>query len=174
MSETRDHVSVRLDNILLDLPSSPSKPTIFKVEDNLRGTNPNLYDPKLVSIGPFHRGKADLQKMEQHKLKYLKLLLKRRNESSVDKYVLAMRSLQEKARMCYAETVDLSSDEFVEMLILDATFIVELMRKYAFDHLRDGDDQIFQYEQVLSQVRRGEQNRIVTSKPNRPQGFWFG
>lgn len=153
MSETRDHVSVRIDNILLDLPTSPCNPTIFRVDDNLRCINHKLYDPKVVSIGPFHHGKHHLQKMEQHKLKYLKLLLKRQKESSVDKYVMAMRSHEEKARKCYAEAVDLPPDEFVEMLILDGLFIIELIRKYGLDNLREGDDTIFKYEQVLSQVR---------------------
>ncbi|KAL0360296.1 UNVERIFIED_CONTAM: hypothetical protein Sradi_3714100 [Sesamum radiatum] len=90
---------------------------------------------------------------EQHKFRYLKLLLKRRNESSVDKYVMAMRSLEEKARKCYAGPVEFSPDNFVEMLLLDGCFIIELIRKYGLDELRESDDFIFQYEQVLSQLR---------------------
>ncbi|KAH6800053.1 hypothetical protein C2S52_000517 [Perilla frutescens var. hirtella] len=153
MSETRDHVSVRLDNILLDLHTSPCNPTIFRVDDDLRCINQKLYDPKLLSIGPFHHGKDHLQKMQQHKFKYLKLLMGRRKESTVDKYVMAMRSLEEKARKSYAEVVELSQDEFTEMLILDGCFIIELIRKYGLDNLRQDGDTIFQYEQVLSQAR---------------------
>ncbi|KAL8481916.1 hypothetical protein ACS0TY_027617 [Phlomoides rotata] len=153
MSETRDHVSICIDNILLSLPTSPSKPTIFRVVDDIRSINQKLYEPKVVSIGPFHHGKNHLQKMQQHKLRYLKMLLERRKESSVDKYVIAMRSLEEKARKCYAEPVELSPDEFVEMLILDGCFIIELIRRYGLDELREGDDEIFQYEQFLSQAR---------------------
>ncbi|KAK6114947.1 hypothetical protein DH2020_007216 [Rehmannia glutinosa] len=153
MSETRDHVSIHIDNILLELPSSPSKPTIYRVDEDLRYGSEKLYDPKILSIGPFHHKKDQLQKMEQHKFMYLKCLLKRRKESSVDKYVTAMRSLEEKARKCYAETIDLSSDKFVEMMILDGCFIIELIRKYGFDELRENDDTIFQYEQILSQLR---------------------
>ncbi|KAI3454742.1 hypothetical protein Pfo_011405 [Paulownia fortunei] len=153
MSETRDHVSIRIDNILLGLPSSPCKPTIFRVDDDIRYANEKLYDPKVLSIGPFHHGKDHLQKMEQHKFRYLKLLLKRKKESSVDKYIMAIRSLEEKARRCYAEPVEFRSDEFVQMLLLDGCFIIELIRKYGFDELREMDDTIFQYEQVISQLR---------------------
>ncbi|KAK4429595.1 hypothetical protein Salat_1260100 [Sesamum alatum] len=153
MSETRDEVSVRIDNILLALPSSRCNPSIFRVSDDIRYTNEKLYDPKVISIGPFHHGKDHLQNMEQHKLRYLKLLLKRRNESSVDKYVTAMRSLEEKARKCYAGLVEISPDDFVQMLLLDGCFIIELIRKYGFDEMRESDDIIFQYEQVLSQLR---------------------
>ncbi|KAL0438155.1 UNVERIFIED_CONTAM: hypothetical protein Slati_2298500 [Sesamum latifolium] len=153
MSETRDEVSVRIDNILLELPSSRCKPSIFRVNDDIRYTNGKLYDPKVISIGPFHHGKDHLWDMEQHKFRYLKLLLKRRKESSVDKYVMAMRSLEEKARKCYAGPVEFSPDDFVEMLLLDGCFIIELIRKYGIDELRESDDIIFQYEQVLSQLR---------------------
>ena len=34
--------------------------------------------------------------------------------------------MEEEARLCYAETVDLSSDEFVEMMLLDGCFILAL------------------------------------------------
>ncbi|KAL2513088.1 Uncharacterized protein Adt_18688 [Abeliophyllum distichum] len=67
MSETRDHVAVRIDNILVDLPCTPSKPSIFSADDDLCSMNKKLYDPKVVSIGPFHHGKDQLCKMEQHK-----------------------------------------------------------------------------------------------------------
>ncbi|KAK6144238.1 hypothetical protein DH2020_021058 [Rehmannia glutinosa] len=153
MSETIDHVSIHIDNILLQLPSSPSKPTIYRVDEDLRHGSEKLYDPKILSIGPFHHKKDYLHKMQHHKFKYLNCLLKRRRESSVDKYVKAMRLLDEKARKCYAETVDLSSDEFVEMMVLDGFFIIELIRKYGFDELRENDDVIFQYQQILSQLR---------------------
>ncbi|KAF8407684.1 hypothetical protein HHK36_006819 [Tetracentron sinense] len=38
----------------------------------------------------------------------------------------ATRSLEELSRQCYAETIILSSDEFVEIMLLDACFLVEL------------------------------------------------
>ncbi|XP_020554892.1 UPF0481 protein At3g47200 [Sesamum indicum] len=153
MSETRDEVSVRIDNILLELPSSRCKPSIFRVNNDIRYTNEKLYVPKVISIGPFHHGKDHLRDMEQHKFRYLKLLLKRRNESSVDKYVMAMRSLEQKARKCYAGPVEFSPEDFVQMLLLDGCFIVELIRKYGMDEWRESDDIVFQYEQVLSQLR---------------------
>lgn len=131
----------------------PSKPTIFRVNDDLRSVNQKLYDPKVVAIGPLHHEKDYLQKMEQHKLRYLKLMLNRRKESSVDKYVIAMRSLEERARRCYAEPIHFSQDDFVQMLLLDSCFTIELIRKYWLDEWRESNDPIFKYEQVLSQLR---------------------
>ncbi|KAJ3696105.1 hypothetical protein LUZ60_001482 [Juncus effusus] len=41
-----------------------------------------------------------------------------------------MRSLEEKARSAYSEQVSLSSDEFVEMMVLDGCFIIEFLLKW--------------------------------------------
>ncbi|KAL2513086.1 Plant protein of unknown function (DUF247) [Abeliophyllum distichum] len=153
MSETRDHVAVRIDNILVDLPCTPSKPSIFRAADDLRSMHEKLYNPKVVAIGPFHHGKDQLCKMEQHKFRYLKLLLKRKNEFSVDTYVMAIRSLEEKARKCYAEPINFDQDELVEMLLVDGFFIIELLRKHGIDEFRDKDDTIFQHKHILSQLR---------------------
>ncbi|KAG8367682.1 hypothetical protein BUALT_Bualt16G0098300 [Buddleja alternifolia] len=153
MSETRDYISVRIDDMLSDFPTLHYKHSIFKVSDDLRYGNEKLYEPKILAIGPSHHGKNHLQKMEKHKLRYLKLLLKRNYESSVDRYVIAIRSLEKEALRCYAEPIELSSDDFVQMLLLDGIFVIEILRKYGLDYLRDSDDTIFQYEQVLSQIR---------------------
>ncbi|XP_051139218.1 UPF0481 protein At3g47200-like isoform X2 [Andrographis paniculata] len=84
--------------------------------------------------------------------RYLKLLLERKNESSVHKYVTVMRSLQEQARRCYADPVDLESDSFVEMLLLDSFFIVELTRKYRFPWIRETDDPIFKHDYYIVEL----------------------
>ncbi|CAI9786509.1 unnamed protein product [Fraxinus pennsylvanica] len=89
--------------------------------------NQNVYDPRIFAIGPFHHGEDHLCKMEQHKYMYLKLLLKRTNESTVDKFVAAVRSMEEKARNSYAEPLKFNQDEFVEILLLDGIFIIELL-----------------------------------------------
>ncbi|KAL0360295.1 UNVERIFIED_CONTAM: hypothetical protein Sradi_3714000 [Sesamum radiatum] len=150
MSEISDEVSIRIEDKLLALPSSPS---IFRVNDGTRLRNEKFYDPKAVSIGPLHHGKPHLRHMEQHKVRFIKLLLQRQNESSADKYVMAIRSLEKKARDCYVGSFEFSTDEFVEMLLLDGCFIVEFMSKYVLHHLRESDDHIiFEDKQVLSQL----------------------
>ncbi|XAR54468.1 hypothetical protein NMG60_11029611 [Bertholletia excelsa] len=78
--------------------------------------------------------------MEEVKLRYLQQLCGRRDDKSVDKYVKAMRDVEEKARGCYAEPISLSKDRFVEMLVLDGCFIIEWFRRYAIPQLRDPND----------------------------------
>ncbi|CAL5337291.1 unnamed protein product [Camellia sinensis] len=97
--------------------------------DNLRRQNEKAYEPSIVAIGPYHRGKAKLKQMEEHKLWYLQQLLDRKKNKSVNEYVMAIKELEERARNYYAETIPLKSDEFVEMMLLDGVFIIELFRK---------------------------------------------
>ncbi|KAL3654177.1 hypothetical protein CASFOL_003858 [Castilleja foliolosa] len=153
MSEIRDHVSIHIDNILMNLPpSSPSNPTIFRVHNNVRYGNENLYDPKTISVGPFHHGKNHLERMQHHKLNYLRGLMRRRQDATVERYIVVLRSLEQKARACYSGPVELNSDQFVEMLLLDGIFIIELLRKFSFEYLREEDDVIFRYKHIHIQL----------------------
>ncbi|CAA2954943.1 Hypothetical predicted protein [Olea europaea subsp. europaea] len=153
MSETRtDRVTVDIDKMLNSSSSTLPKPSMFRVGDNLRSINPEAYDPEIIAIGPFHRGKHKLQKMEQHKVRYLKLFLQRIEESSVERCVTTVRHLEDRARKCYAEDIDLDEDKFVEMLILDGCFIIEFLYMFQYKDCRDEDDPIFQYGYIQSQL----------------------
>ncbi|KAL2492339.1 Plant protein of unknown function (DUF247) [Abeliophyllum distichum] len=99
MSETKaDYVTISIDTMLNSLSSAPSNLSIFKVGDHLRSINPKAYDPKIIAIGPSHHGKHHLQNMEQHKVRYLKLVLQRKDESSGARYVTAMRHLEDSGK----------------------------------------------------------------------------
>ncbi|KAI7981426.1 UPF0481 protein [Camellia lanceoleosa] len=92
--------------------------------------------------------------MEKHKLRYLQLLLKRKNESSAEKYISAIISLEQQARGCYAEPISLGPNEMIEMMVLDGCFIIELMRKFEMAWLRDKNDSIFQMDWIVSSLQR--------------------
>ncbi|KAI8012102.1 UPF0481 protein [Camellia lanceoleosa] len=96
--------------------------------DGLRRQNEKAYEPLMVAISPYHRGKAKLKQMEERKLWYLEQLLNREKNKSVNEYIMAIKELEERARNCYAETMRLESDEFVEMMLLDSFFKIELFR----------------------------------------------
>ncbi|CAA3019519.1 Hypothetical predicted protein [Olea europaea subsp. europaea] len=149
MSEPNaDSVTIHIDNMLRALSSAPSEPTILRVSVQLRSTNPKAYDPEIIAIGPFHHGKVQLQNMEQHKVKYLKQLLQRRNESSAERYVIAMREIEDRARKCFGEAIQFNRDKFVEMLLLDGCFVIEFLRKFQEKDFRDKDDPIFRYRHI--------------------------
>ncbi|CDP21269.1 unnamed protein product [Coffea canephora] len=132
MSEDKG-LTTRIDRKLSGLSNSFSKQRIFRVDHNLRSQNEVAYEPQMFSIGPYHHGKENLVKAQTYKLWYLKELLLRRGESSTERYINALKDIEDEARSWYAEEdmIGLGSEEFVEMMLLDGFFIIEFLRKYA-------------------------------------------
>ncbi|KAJ4749000.1 hypothetical protein LUZ62_083405 [Rhynchospora pubera] len=106
--------------------------TIFRVPANIREANRSLYEPRMVSIGPYyhHLRKDRLRAMEDQKWRLLRSFLCRNSEHRVEAYVKAVRSLEKDARQSYSEFISLGQDEFVQMLLLDGCFILELFFKW--------------------------------------------
>lgn len=101
--------------------------TIHRVPLNIRKGDENAYEPKLLSIGPYHRGEKKLQAMEVHKTRHLNELLGTNLISNITKCVRKINELEKEARRCYSEIIDLGSKEFVEMMLLDGCFIVQFL-----------------------------------------------
>jgi len=134
-----DRLSRQIQMSLQNLSTNQSTCSIFKVPRGQRFVNERAYEPEIVSIGPYHRGKDDLKMMEEYKKHYLQKFLQRRPENSLTSYVAAMRGLEAQARRYYDQTVSLGEDAFVEMLLLDGCFIVELICKLTTSGLQQGD-----------------------------------
>lgn len=149
-----------MDELPDDLSQISSKPTIFKVHKRLREVNKKAYEPQIIAIGPYHRHnpannkQVHLRAMEEQKKRYLKMLLQRRGEDNVERYVTAMRALEERARKCYAESVSLESDKFVEMMLVDGCFIIELLRKFRTENLRETNDPLWEVSYINNAVCR--------------------
>ncbi|PSS34863.1 UPF0481 protein [Actinidia chinensis var. chinensis] len=155
MANTRaDPLSLHLDDKLTHLSGAHFECYIYKVHDRLRRQNEMAYEPEILAVGPYHHGKGNLRMMEEHKLRYLKLLLERTNETSVDRYIVAMRKLQERAQRCYSDSISLNKDEFPEMMLLDSCFVIELLRKFTITSMRDMHDPIFKMDWILHSIWR--------------------
>ncbi|CAK9145848.1 unnamed protein product [Ilex paraguariensis] len=149
MSQLSICINRRLDSL------SPISfgPFIFKINEQLRRQNKKAYEPEILSVGPYHHEKVNLQMMKEYKLWYLHDLLKRRNES-VDEYVEALTNLEKEAQKCYVEPIKLKKDKFVEMMLLDGCFIIELFHKFNNPTLRYAHDPIFQILKIRKSIRR--------------------
>ncbi|KAF8397874.1 hypothetical protein HHK36_016799 [Tetracentron sinense] len=103
---------------------------IFRVPQSLVEINDKAYQPQIVSIGPYHHGKEHLKMIEEHKWRFLGAALDRTKERGLglDDYLKAVAKMEERARECYSETIGLSNHDFVEMMVLDGFFIIELFR----------------------------------------------
>lgn len=153
-NEPPDCVSVRVSEKLSTLSPLSSESCIFKVHEQLRGVNKKAYEPEIIAIGPYHHGKENLLVMEEHKLRYLKHLLQRNDENNADRYILSLKSLELEARRCYTESIDLTTDEFIEMLLLDGCFVIEVIRKFEMAYLRNKNDPIFQMDWIVISLQR--------------------
>ncbi|XXG87392.1 hypothetical protein AAC387_Pa11g2088 [Persea americana] len=88
--------------------------------------------------------------MEEHKWKYLHDIVSRKHEDEgwLEDCLAAVRGLEEGARNCYSEAIPLDSDSFVEMMVLDACFILELFRRYFNNY----SDVIFQLTWLIQAI----------------------
>ncbi|KAF5473606.1 hypothetical protein F2P56_010206 [Juglans regia] len=133
--EHQESMQDRISNTtpqLLSTAAGKSSCCIFRVPQSFVEINGgNSYHPRIVSIGPYHRGKPHLQMIEEHKWRYLRSLLSRTQTMgiSLENYFQSIHPLEKDARDSYSETIHLDSDEFLEMMILDGCFMLELFRK---------------------------------------------
>jgi Plant protein of unknown function len=128
---TDDPLAQIIKNKLDKLPSqlgSENRPfTVFRLPSYIREENKNFYEPRVVSIGPYHRDSEHLKCMEEQKWLYLKKLLSDNTHVPLNKYLEVLRELEPAARRCYYEKIDMDSDQFVEMMLFDACFIIQLV-----------------------------------------------
>ncbi|XVE90326.1 hypothetical protein DITRI_Ditri20bG0068500 [Diplodiscus trichospermus] len=107
---------------------NPDRWSIFKVPCRLRQVNDKAYEPRLISIGPYHHGKEHLKMMEIIKESCLSSIIGE-NRVTVEALWRAMKVMEKDVRKCYPEAFDVKLAEFVNMMILDGCFIVYLFRK---------------------------------------------
>ncbi|KAG9441346.1 hypothetical protein H6P81_017200 [Aristolochia fimbriata] len=147
----KDSMRKKLDS-LKDIDRQDTTPTIIRVPTRIRKHDSAAYEPEIVSIGPYHRGKKNLLAMEKHKWQYLYDFLSRKGVN-LDEFLDDMQRKEQEARNCYSEDVSLSSTEFVEMIALDGCFILELFLKCTeYRFLSDPADPICDSRLVLDSV----------------------
>ncbi|XP_078161964.1 UPF0481 protein At3g47200-like [Carex rostrata] len=104
--------------------------TIFRTPHNISQTKKNLFEPSVISIGPFHHGQKHLRAMEDQKRRFLRDFLSLGDHISLDLCISEMKLLETRTRRCYSETFnDLDSNEFVKMILLDGCFVLEYFIK---------------------------------------------
>ncbi|XP_043714411.1 UPF0481 protein At3g47200-like [Telopea speciosissima] len=126
-------------------PSSTA--CIHRVDKRIRKMNEDAYTPDTISIGPYHRDvpkkNLQMQAMEDLKSRYVQALLDRTCErTSLEKYVKALKEIETKAREFYSDLITYE-ENFVEIMLFDGSFIIELLRKYSNVVKPDDNDPIF-------------------------------
>ncbi|KAF3341273.1 hypothetical protein FCM35_KLT10117 [Carex littledalei] len=109
-----------------------------------------VFTPQVISIGPYHHGKNCLAKMERHKSRFLQDFLSRDFGRSLEHHRNKLKKMEQMLRDDYETKFDLTSDQFVDMMILDGCFILELFIKI-YNHTRDHE--IFKNESLLRYIK---------------------
>ena len=116
----------------LESLSSTAECRIYRVPYNLRKVNEEAYTPQVISIGPIHHNDPRFQTMEKHKVRYLRSFIERKEiKTKLENLVGTIREMEDRIRHCYVATILPESDDFVKMIMLDASFILELFFKIA-------------------------------------------
>ncbi|OAY75235.1 UPF0481 protein [Ananas comosus] len=114
-----------------ELTAADKKFTFFRVPALIRERNKELYEPRMVAIGPYgRRDEPSLRETEWLKQRYLQSFRSRSGDSRNNYYKAKIRELEPKARRCYFEPVKLNAKKFVEILLLDGCFILEFLIKW--------------------------------------------
>ncbi|CAH2063380.1 unnamed protein product [Thlaspi arvense] len=129
-------------------PTNPDLCCIYRVPGSLREVSPKAYTPQLILIGPLHRSlrsqalksRGDITKAkslgylntEAHKKIYLAEFAKRvEGNKVIEGFRRKIEEDEDMIRASYSEsTAWIESPEFVEMILHDSVFIVELMLRF--------------------------------------------
>ncbi|XP_028805225.1 UPF0481 protein At3g47200-like [Neltuma alba] len=126
--EISDDLEARLENSDEDDVPLQSSCTIYKVPPQLRRVNQLAYTPSVVSIGPYHYGDSILESTQELKFWYFKKFLKRiPSKKPVDKLLEAVKGKEDEIRRCYSQHIKMCSNDFVKLIMLDASFIIEFL-----------------------------------------------
>ena len=154
---------------------------IYKVPKKLRQVNKEAYTPKLISIGPFHHGEKDLwgekelrdeenenvpRDMEMLKVRYFKDFCYRTGKCQKE-IARIIEENEVKIRHCYAEISKLNSEDFVKMVLVDSTFIIEL-----FLRNQENEKRIQENEPLLkNDAKKEDEEDYILSKPWLEEGI---
>ncbi|KAH9650167.1 transmembrane protein [Citrus sinensis] len=162
------HISIELQELRYKLDeASIESSTVFTGQQDLThelagaSIEPSsaAYEPQIIAIGPLTchllDNKTHFGEMQKLKVLYLKRLLQRKGADFKDlqEFLCTRRWVVEKAYLLYAQPILMSQDKFVEMLVLDAFFIVELFHKFRLEQW-DNDNNVFKTSWVRKKLRR--------------------
>ena len=98
-------------------------PTIPRVPERIRMGEKDAYEPRIISVGPYHHGEPRLHAMEEYKWSFTEafFFVRPRPRQS---YIDAIKEEEANIRACYTDNFDIGSEQFVEMILNDGCFLV--------------------------------------------------
>ncbi|KAK3431582.1 hypothetical protein EUGRSUZ_E03386 [Eucalyptus grandis] len=119
---------------LLTESAGKSRCSVFRVRRALAGGNTEACRPRIVSIGPYHHGEAQLGMLQEHKWRNLQSMLDQTQPHGVglEDLIDTLAPKVEMIQKCYSESTDrFSGPDLVKMMVLDGCFIIQFLRQMA-------------------------------------------
>jgi hypothetical protein len=105
--------------------------TIARLPTHVREANMSLYEPTMVSIGPYHMSSGSTSAIQAHKWLMLRDFLLRRDPDGkaglLAACIKAVRGMEPRARRCYGGIPEVGGDDLVHLLVLDGCFILQFL-----------------------------------------------
>ncbi|CAL4992775.1 unnamed protein product [Urochloa decumbens] len=131
-----------------DLMASPAEEwrshCIFRVPPHFKMVHGSAFKPQAVTLGPFHHDRDGNAIMEGHKRRAVRHLLRRAGRTLRD-LAVAVEEVAVELEEAYAgldgEWRGRNRGRFLEMMIADGCFLLEVMRNYAIEiYKKDSND----------------------------------
>ncbi|XP_008243641.1 PREDICTED: UPF0481 protein At3g47200-like [Prunus mume] len=148
----RDQVAILIEDKMRRTPPFSPDCAIYQVPERFRNGNEQHYKPRVVPIGPYHSYHGSFPQMQSYKLKYIEAFTSRNELGFIDQCLSFVRSCEIKARRYYVEPIDLSSDDFAELMLVDAIFVLELMLRHQYAQYIDDSDRIYHKPRMIIDV----------------------
>ncbi|XP_010030554.2 UPF0481 protein At3g47200-like [Eucalyptus grandis] len=129
----------------------------YQIPHYLKDGKDNTYVPQVVSLGPYYHDKKHLRQMDGLKWRCLHRMLRRTNNYKIVPYPDSVKDVEDRARTCYEGKINMSSDEFAEMMVLDGCFVIELFWGFSMGFKELGYDQndpVFSFMGLAPIIRR--------------------
>ncbi|KAG5222693.1 UPF0481 protein [Salix suchowensis] len=129
--ENKTGILARLQNKkeLMTYEQPTAECCIYRVPNSFRNVKPEAYTPQLISIGPLHRGDERLKGMEEQKWRYFNEFVEEQGPVKIDDLERRIQVKEADIRACYSEKFnEIKSEDFIEMILLDAVFIIKFFQ----------------------------------------------
>ncbi|KAL3722078.1 hypothetical protein ACJRO7_034435 [Eucalyptus globulus] len=145
-----------------DEPRPPKSEWVISIEEKVvQGRQDNHGEdkdwiPQIVSLRPYHHGGEHLHHMERHKWRSLHRILERSGQG-IGLYLDSVKKVEWRARTCYEGRISMSRDKFVEMLVLDGCFVIEMFQGFTEGFGKLGyafNDPVFSMQGSILQIQR--------------------
>ncbi|KAM3206225.1 hypothetical protein ACQJBY_061724 [Aegilops geniculata] len=107
----------------------PPRPEIYRVPEMFLAADKNAYQPRFLSLGPYHCGDCatdEMRRNDEVKPESLDTAIEE-GGPSVEEYMKVVASIEADARRCYDRDITMEWDAFCRMLLLDGFQLMALL-----------------------------------------------